>query len=149
MPQFEFSLEALRKVREHHREQCLQVLAEVLSEDARLAEAQARLERERGRLQLELRQIQGDRAINVDQLAQRRVYAAQLLERSHDLERQRRALAERIADCRSALVQADREVKVLEQLRERQFAAFQLEHERRAALEAEDVWRSSRLAFGS
>jgi flagellar export protein FliJ len=144
MPKFTFSLTSLLTYRRHRRELCRQLLAEVLADDLRLRAEQEELRHEHGELLDELRDLGRGGGFDVDRAAARRYYAA-LVSRRIDASMERRQLvANQLHLCRQALVKADGEVRTLERLEETRRSEFRAEHERRAALELEDIWNARR-----
>ena len=125
MTGFEFRLRTLLEVREAERDACRTQLAELLTADERLRQQRREVERA---LQNQLR----DRR---DALALGRMNLGELQAGSdfeHSLRCQAEALAVRetslgqlIAQQQAALVEAQRQVRVLENLRERDWQQFQ------------------------
>jgi len=77
------------------------------------------------------RRAAGPGQVDVDRLLEAQRYELALRAQQRHLEQQRRNLAQEIERRREALAEAEREVKVLEKLRERQQARHQYEENRR------------------
>jgi flagellar export protein FliJ len=142
MQQFNFRFEALLRLREHQRDWCRQLLADVVGRDVELSRRRRRVEDERSGQMQELRKMGGAGEVNVDASATRRVYAGQLLGSIGNIERERALLAEQIEQFRKALVLRDQGVRSLEILRDKQFAVFTYEQERSELHEVEEAWRA-------
>jgi len=61
------------------------------------------------------------------------------------IDRDREIVGEQMGQCRQALIQADREVKVLEKLRDKQHATFLYEQNRNEGRELEELWMATHL----
>lgn len=145
MPRFTFQFEALLRLRRHKRDLCRQILAHVVATDQQLAMQRADVERARAVLLGELRDLgRPGELVDIDRAAARRLHAGQLLAEVRLLDRDRELVAQQIALCRQGLVQADRDVKVLEKLEEKRRAEHQYEQERRIAHELQDAWLGAR-----
>lgn len=130
MPPFRFRMATVLRLREAARDERRRHLAEAL-------EAERILERQRDEVEAQLHDLaatmreRATGALDVDQMLARDRY--QLLLKGHRelLRQQSGRIAEEIARRREALVQADREVRVLERLREVQHETHRQEEERR------------------
>jgi flagellar export protein FliJ len=143
VPKFQFKLETLLNMRRGRRNQCRQVLAEVLRRDAELAAEMERVVQERlGQLQ-ELRDLNSSRELNIDATSARRYFAGQLTSEIAGLDRRRNIVAAQLEFCRQTLVKADQDVKALENLKDKQLTEFSQLQERRAQRELEDSWSAA------
>lgn len=114
---FQFRLQTLLRLREAARDERREQLAEVMRIDDALRKQLAELEG----LQSEARALQrlGVGRVDVDRLLEAQRYEAVVALEILHVERQRAAVAEEMNKRRDALVEADREFKVLEKLREK------------------------------
>lgn len=143
MPRFVFRFEALLRYRRHRRDLCRTLLGRLLGEDRRLEDERSNLEAARRGQLTELRDLIAENSVDVDRASSRRYYAGQLGIDTELLRRQREELGERIELCRRTLIEADRDVKVLEKLEEKQRSEFDAEQQRRNQRATEDVWFST------
>lgn len=143
MAKFVFRLQAVLGFRQHRRDLCRTVLARFLDEDRRLVERIEQFEATRIDLLSEIRDLTVVASVDVDRAAARRFYASQLVIEVRQVNVQRQVSAERIELCRRALCEADREVKVIEKLKDKQREEFDAAQLRRAASELEDTWFSA------
>jgi flagellar export protein FliJ len=146
MAKFKFRLETLQKVREATRDERRVALAEAF----RAAELLAAMREELAAEEAELRDVQrsaaAGRYLDVNRLVEAQRYELLLRSRGEELAKQAALLAAEIERRRRTLVEADRDVRVLDKLDERQ----RREHARRQArLEARQLdeaalvkWRS-------
>lgn len=125
MPRFEFRLKTLLAVREATRDGARAQLAESLEEARTLNPRQGLLERELNDQREWLRGGTAPGRIDVDRVLTASRYEFVLRRKMQVLAEQQRALALEIERRRQAVLEADREVRVLEKLRERQFEQFQ------------------------
>ena len=114
---FQFRLQTLLRLREAARDERREQLAEVMRIDDALRKQLAELEG----LQSEARALQrlGVGRVDVDRLLEAQRYEAVVALEILHVERQRAAVAEEMNKRREALVEADREFKVMEKLREK------------------------------
>jgi len=140
---FNFRLESLLKLRKYERDVRQQRLVEKLAEDQQLLDQRNRLEQAREQVLEELRQLQQARVVKVEQAAARRYYAGRLLAVILEVERQRQLLKQEIERRRRELAEAEKKVKVLEKLKEKQRAEHQYEALRAEALALEDTWAAA------
>ena len=137
MPQFQFRLATLLKLRERLRDERRGQLAEALKLDDDLRSRVRVLDEElRGALRL---QAPEPGAINVDRLLDATRYELVLRAEHGQLRAQQAALAAELEKRREALAAADREVRALERLRETRREQFLLEQEAKAAKEMDEV----------
>ena len=134
MSKFHFRLSTLLGLRQSARDECRLRLAEARWADAELANQTAELRAQQARTQAERRRAAGPGRVRLESLAEADRYAAALRARHADLRRRRETLAAELSR-RLALVEADREVKSLEKLRDRDQQRHQLEAAR------QEVWQ--------
>ena len=140
MRKFVFRFQALLRLRINRRDRCRQLLAGLLSDDCVLATRQSAVEKQR-LLQLEeLRALAATGTVDVDRTISRRYYAARLTSEIQTLQRTRGLVARQLEQCRQALSFADREVKILEKLKEKQQTEFVYEENRREIRELDETW---------
>lgn len=149
MPGFQFRLQSLQKLREHARDERRAALAQTF-------EAERLLEEEKGRLTIELaslkKHIRADASpgvVRVDRLLDVQRYEIVLRGQVEIIAGQQEQIQEEISRRRQALVEADKEVRVLEKLRERQQAEFQQGERRQASREMDEVAARRHLAKGA
>jgi flagellar export protein FliJ len=145
VPAFKFKFAPLLKYRQHQRDLCRQLLAEAFAEDQALVDRREAVEQDRTQQLAEMRDMLAAGPVDIDRSAARRYHAAKLSLDVRLIEEQRRLVAQQIARCREALVQADQRVKALEKLSEKQAAAFAEEFERRTARDLEESWLATHL----
>lgn len=137
MPQFQFRLATLLKLRERLRDERRGQLAEALKLDDELRSRVHALDDElRGALRL---QAPEPGAINVDRLLDATRYELVLRAEQGQLRAQQAALAAELEKRREALAAADREVRALERLRETRREQFRAEQETKSAKEMDEV----------
>jgi flagellar export protein FliJ len=127
MPKYRFRLETLRKVREARRAQQRAALAEAFRAEQVLASNRAELEAEAATLREVRRSAAAGRYLDVTRMLEAQRYELLLKARGQELAKQAALLAAETERRRQALVEADREVRVLELLDERK----RREHDRR------------------
>jgi flagellar FliJ protein len=129
---FRFRLSTLLRLRTAERDERRADLAKALQAEAILREQQQRLTAEQGQLVERSRQLKAPGAADVDALLHAHRYELVLAARRRQLAGQLEQVQAEIERRRQALVEADRQVRVLEKLRERQqtaYAAVQTRHE--------------------
>ncbi|HEV3136953.1 MAG TPA: flagellar FliJ family protein [Pirellulales bacterium] len=124
MARFQFRLKALLAVREATRDERRVELAEAQSESRTLNERRAGVERELAKQQDLFRSGTSPGRIDVDRLKTEHCYDLVLRRELRVLSEQEQTLTAEIERRREALVAADREVRILEELRERQHEQF-------------------------
>jgi len=120
MAKFKFRLATLLRLRETARDQRREELAEAYRADDLLREQLARTEQEIGWLRGQCRRAAAPGTVNVDQLVEAQRYEVVLKARQKQLQGQREQIGAEIERRRQALVVANRNVRVLEKLREHQ-----------------------------
>lgn len=120
MGPFKFRLATLLRLREQIRDERRAYLAEAEELEARLREQEAAWERDVAGVRAEIRRTAGPGRLNVDRLIDSGRYELLLRAQIAGLQPQLAAVAKEIETRRQALVEADRQVRVLEKLREQQ-----------------------------
>jgi flagellar FliJ protein len=121
MPRFRFRLQTLRRLRELTRDELRVRLAEAFQAEQILAEQRAAIAAEAAAL-VEARRTMLDGAMDVTRLLESQRYQLALEAQSRVLAEQAMRLTEEVEVRRQAVVEADREVRVLDKLRERRLA---------------------------
>jgi flagellar FliJ protein len=147
---FRFRLQTLARLLESARDERRAELADALRVEESIRAQLAELEQDR----LLARRIQtlGAGPVDVDRLLEAQRYEATLIIEIRHVEGQRIRVAEEVERRRAALVEADRQVKVLEKLREKQqeeYAAAELAQEMKMLDEAAGRRRSGLASDGS
>jgi flagellar FliJ protein len=120
MPPFRFRLQTLARLHEAARDERRAELADAMRVDDALREQLSDLEGNR-KLARQMQTLEAG-PVDVDRLLQAQRYEASVVGEIRHVEDQRRRVGEEIERRRAALVEADRQVKVLEKLRETQQA---------------------------
>lgn len=128
MAKYRFRLETMHKLRAARRDQQRVALAEAFRAEAVLAERGAELAEEQRALLALQRAAAAERHLDVNRMLEAQRYELVLRAQEQELGRQVALLDEEIDRRRLALVEADRAVRVLELLDDRQ----RCEHRRRA-----------------
>lgn len=123
MPAFKYRLATLLKLREGARDERRAQLAEAYLAEQKLHERRGELRQELAQCE-ELQRRGAAGALDVDRLLDTHRYQLVLKAELAVIERQNEVLAAEIEKRRQALVAADREVRVLEKLRETQYGRF-------------------------
>ncbi len=126
-PKFHFRLSTLLSLRQSVRDQCRVRLAEARRADAGIESQLAELHAEQVRTEREHRRAAGPGEVRLDQLAEAGRYAAALRARQAELHELRETLAVELERRRLALLGADRDVRSLEKLRDRDQQQHRLE----------------------
>ncbi|HEX5106729.1 MAG TPA: flagellar export protein FliJ [Pirellulaceae bacterium] len=128
MPPFRFRLETLLRLRIGERDERRADLAKALRAEAMLRDERERIGIEQIEIQTAIRQRSAPGSADVDALLRVSRYQAVLKARDQQLEQQLTQVIAEVERRRLVLAEADRQVRVLEKLRERQFA----DHRQRA-----------------
>jgi len=120
MPRFRFRLQTLRRLREIHRDEQRSRLATAYEAERILAEQREANAHEAAALAQAQRQLMQQGALDVNQLLTSQRYQLALEAQSRTFAEQALKLAEEVERRRKAVVEADREVRVLDKLEERQ-----------------------------
>jgi len=119
MAKYNFRLKTLQKVREAHRDQQRASLAEAFRAEQVLAENRAELAAEQQSLRELQRSAAAGKYLDVNRLLESQRYDLLLKAQSQELAKQATLLAAETERRRQILVEADRDVRVLELLDER------------------------------
>ena len=120
MSKFKFRLSTLLRLRETTRDECRTELAQAYRADEIVEREQERLAAELAELENESRSAASPGELDVDRLLETRRYSSVLNAQRKHAAGQRDVIAEEIERRRRKLVEANREVRVLEELRDRQ-----------------------------
>lgn len=131
MPRFKFRLNSLLRLREQSREQAQLVLAEALRRVDDIERRQADIQHDLNDLEQHMRSSAKKTSVDVDRLLDGHRHQLSLEARMAELDRAMGEACDEVERCRLKLVDADRDVKVLEKLHEKQLA----EHQRQIAYE--------------
>lgn len=139
MSVFRFRLSTVLRLRQSERDQRRGELAEAYRVADLLARQAEQLAREIDGLRRRQRCAVGPGTINVDLLVDTQRYEVALRFRQGQLQRQQASVAEEIERRRLALVEADRQVRTLELLRDRQEEQFRKTEGRREMQRLDEV----------
>jgi flagellar protein FliJ len=139
MAKYKFRLETLQRVREARRDEQRQSLAEAFRAEQILAESRAELVVETEQLRELQRAAVNGKYLNVNQLLEAQRYELLLKVRNQELTKQAIMLAAESERRRQLLVEADREVRVLEMLDDRHQAEFNKEQLRLETKQLDDI----------
>src|SRR5262245_48745691 len=128
-----FRLHTLLRLRIAERDERRADLAKALRADEMLQMEQVRLTVEQAELAHRQRSLKSPGAANIDALLSTHRYEVVLEAQARQLSSQRTQVAAEIERRRLVLVESDRQVRVLEKLRERQAAATRIHEERQDA----------------
>lgn len=136
---FRFRLQTLLRLQVAERDRRRADLAKALRAEELLQKQQGLLVSEQAEMAERGRKLKSPGAGNVDALLQTHRYEIVLTARRRQLAAQMAEVAAETQRRRLALVEADRQVRVLEKLRERQAAAHQKHEERREAKQFDEL----------
>ncbi len=139
MARFIFRLTALLRLRESRRDECRAALAEAYRVDEALARQLEGLDRELDALREFCRRKASPGVVDIDRLVEAQRYELVARAQRQRIAQQRETVAAEIERRRQALVEADREVRVLEKLRERQLEQHRREEELRETKRLDEV----------
>jgi flagellar FliJ protein len=139
MAKFQFRLDTLLQIRQAARDERRVQLAQAYQADQMIAAELDRLQQELGKLRDRCRDHSGPGRVDVDYLTQAHLHELVLRAQQAEYRQQREAVAEEIERRRQALVQADREVRTLEKLREKQLRRHRQEENRREIKQIDEV----------
>jgi flagellar FliJ protein len=139
MARFRFRLQTLRRLREIHRDEQRSRLATAFEAERILEEQRTALAEEAGELADSQRQLMRQGAVDVNLLLSGQRYQLALEAQARTLADQAAKLAEEVERRRLALVEADREVRVLDKLEERQRGQHRVAAERTDAKRLDEV----------
>jgi flagellar export protein FliJ len=139
MAKYKFRLETLRKVREARRTQQRAALAEAFRAEQVLASNRAEVDREAAELRNVQRSAAAGRYLDVNRLLEAQRYELLLKARGQELAKQATLLAAETERRRQALVEADREVRLLELLDERKRREYERRRQRMEIKQLDEV----------
>ncbi len=139
MANFIFRLTALLRLRESRRDECRAALAEAYRIDDVLRKQFESLTRELDSLREFCRLKASPGAVEIDRLVEAQRYELVARAQQQNIAQQRQTVAAEIERRRQALVEADREVRVLEKLRERQAEQHRCEEDLREVKRLDEV----------
>ena len=139
MKKFKFRLATLQRLRESLRDERRGQLAEAYRADEILREQEARLEQEQADMAAVLREASGPGEVEVDRLMADHRYVLLLGAQRQYLGQQRQAVAQEIERRRQLLIEADRDVRVLANLKERQRQRHRDEENRQEIKQLDEV----------
>jgi flagellar FliJ protein len=145
MKRFRFRLQPLLDVRRQARDRVLAELAEAVQAEAAIVAEVERLSALQQRVSDELRDAGKPGQVDVDAIVTRRGYQLQLTVEQAAAGKALEWAARKTAAIRQRLVQADQQVKVLEQLADKQQQAHFAEHLAREQKELEQAWLAKHL----
>jgi len=131
MAKFRFRLQPLLRLRQLARDQRRAELAQAYQAEAIVAEQQRRLDQLCKRLTEDQARAVGPGPVNVERLLEYRRYELLVRGQEKQLEHQRQLVSKEIERRQQAVVEADRQVRVLERLRERQQQRHNQQEQRR------------------
>ena len=130
MAKFRFRLATLQKLREIHRDELRSKLAEAVHAQQIFEEQFAQVATEIANLELMRRKAVTSSSINVDSLLEAQRYQGVLIVQQVKMREQMRLLSAEVDRRRGAVVEADRQVKVLEKLHEHKLEEHRKEQQR-------------------
>jgi flagellar FliJ protein len=139
MSQFEFRLESLLKLRQADRQQRRAELAETQRAHELLVGQMDRISLEAGEMRKRSLAAASPGRVEVDRLISAQRYQQVLRGNLKELSQQKSQLVSEIEKRRIALVEADRQVRVLEKLRDRHLEAHQTDELRREVKTLDEV----------
>lgn len=123
MARYKFRLKTVQKVRGVRRDECRAALADAYRAERVLADQKAELEGEQAELRVLQRAAAAERYLDINRLVGAQRYELVLRAQQQELARQATLLSIETERRRQALVEAEREVRLLELLDERKRAA--------------------------
>jgi len=139
MPKFKFRLATLLRLREATRDQRRTHLAQAYQADEILRQQQEQLKQTLAKLSAGGRDMSGPGEIDIDRLLEAQRFELVLRTRQQQIRTQRDAVAGEINQRQEALVHANRRVRVLEKLREKQLRRYREEENRREIKQLDEV----------
>lgn len=139
MPAFQFRLTTVLRLREAVRDERRGELADALRVDSALRDKLAEFAAELNSLRLECHRASGPGRVPIDGLLDAQRFELHVRGEQATVQSQLQALAGEIERRRLALVEADREVRVLEKLREARQAEHAVDERRQEAKELDEV----------
>ena len=139
MATFKFRMQTILRLRMNDRDQRRAELAEALEAERLLSERIGQLQREIEQVKQQMRKATEPGVLNVDQLLNSHRYELLLMAHLKTWEQQRSQLSAEVERRRMALVEADRQVKVVEKLRERRLTEFQQQQAKQETKELDEL----------
>ena len=139
MPKFVFRLTALLRIRESRRDECRAALADAYRVDEVLRKQFETLSQEINALREFCRLKASPGTVDIDRLVEAQRYELVTRAQQRNIAQQRQTVAAEVERRRQALVESDREVRVLEKLRERQAEQHRHEEELRETKRLDEV----------
>ena len=139
MAKFQFRLSTLLKIRQAARDRRRSALAQAYQAEAIVREKGEELSDQIAQLRHQYRQAAQPGALQVDRLVERQRYELVLGAEQDHSQKQLRQLEEEIERRRIALVEADRDVRVLETLREKKKGVHELKELRQEMKQLDEV----------
>lgn len=144
MAKFRFQLQALQQLRETHRDEKRSRLAEAYQAETILTEQQQEVHLELTQLQQLQRESLATPQTNLNRLLEVQRHQLTLRAQQETMRKQAELLAAEAKRRHQDLVEADREVRILEKLQQRQREQHHLEMQRREAKEYDSMGRLPR-----
>jgi flagellar export protein FliJ len=139
MSKFKFRLATLLRLRESARDQRRSQLAEAYQAEEAILEQRRRVSEDLADLMRVCREVSGPGELNLDRLLSARRYEVTLRAEQRDLKEKHEAVRAEVDRRRQALVAANRSVRVLELLRDRQMEQHREEERLRQTKELDEV----------
>lgn len=139
MTEFRFRLASLMRLRESERDERREALAQAYRADQMLQQQQEAVQVELQENQRQVQQCAAPGPILVERLLGRHRYELVLQAQLRQLARQRQTIAAEIERRRQALVEADRELKILEKLRDRHYQEFVFQQQKLEMRELDEI----------
>ena len=136
---FKFRLATLLRMRETLRDQCRAHLAEAYRADELLEQRMQQMGEQLELLKRECRLTVSPGVLKVDRVVEAQRFELSLRAQHRQLQLQRQAIAGEIERRRQLLLEANRQVRVLEQLRDRQAARHRHEEVQREIKQLDEV----------
>ena len=149
MPGFQFRLQSLQKLREHARDERRAALAQTYEAERLLKDEKKRLAVELASLKKHIRADVSPGVVRVDRLLDVQRYEMVVIAKTETITHQQEQIQEEISRRRQALVESDKEVRVLEKLRTRQQAEFRRGEVRQVNRDLDEVAARRHLAKGA
>jgi len=131
MPGFQFRLATVMKLRQRLRDEQRTELAMAFEAETVLRETNSEINAQLEGVRNVVRELLSGGSLDVDKLLSAKRHDVELRTRQHELQQHARQLEAEIERRRAALVEADRDVRVLEKLREKQRAKFNADQQKR------------------
>jgi flagellar FliJ protein len=139
MTDFRFRLASLMRLRESERDERREALAQAFRADQVLQQNQESIQTELHENQRQVQHCVSPGPISVERLLGRHRYELVLQTQLRQLQRQRQSIAAEIERRRQALVEADRELKILEKLRERHWQEYTFQQQKNDLRQLDEI----------